>query len=151
MGGIQSSLGKRHRHRRVLVRMLFDYYESDRLILCLDPASLDLMKDFDQERSTLRILEIKCQFSDEYLIGHAIRVGLAGEHTQTETLDRLLPTIRNDITFESERIRDAGFAHFEQMLEAADLDQNARALGRFLGMDLEKARELADLEYLYAD
>ncbi len=40
LGGIQTTLEKRTRHRRALMRMLFDYYETDRLIVCMDPATL---------------------------------------------------------------------------------------------------------------
>ena len=46
LGGIQTTLEKRTRHRRALVRMLFDYWQTDRLILCIDPANVDLMQDF---------------------------------------------------------------------------------------------------------
>jgi hypothetical protein len=28
------------------MRMLFDYYDTDRLMICLDPANIDLMRDF---------------------------------------------------------------------------------------------------------
>ena len=55
LGGIQSNLEKRTRHRRALMRMLFDYYDTDRLIICLDTASLDLMQDFFSDRSTTKI------------------------------------------------------------------------------------------------
>ncbi len=79
LGGIQSTMGKRHRHRRALMRMLFDYYDTDRLIICLDPSNLDLLHDFCADRSVTRLLEVDCNFSDEYLIGHSMRVGLAGE------------------------------------------------------------------------
>ena len=37
-------------------------------------------------------------------------MGLAGDRTPKETMDRLLPTIRYDVKFESDRLRDAGFA-----------------------------------------
>jgi hypothetical protein len=60
----------------------------------------------------VRLLEIDCEFTDDYLIGHARRVGLAGDRTPRETLDRLLPTIRYDVRFESDRIRDADFEPF---------------------------------------
>ena len=50
LGGIQSSLSKRTRHRRALMRMLFDYYEADRLIVCMDPGNLDLLQDFCGDR-----------------------------------------------------------------------------------------------------
>ena len=55
LGGIQSNLEKRTRHRRALMRMLFDYYDTDRLIICLDTASLNLMQDFFSDRSTTKI------------------------------------------------------------------------------------------------
>ncbi|MEM7630440.1 MAG: DUF5928 domain-containing protein [Pseudomonadota bacterium] len=151
LGGIQTSLSKRTRHRRALMRMLFDYYETDRLIVCMDPGELDLLQDFAGDRSMTRMLEIQCNFSDTYLIGHAMRVGLAGEQTATETLDRLLPTIRNDMTFESDRIRDAEFEHLEEMREDADVSQNALALSRFLAVPEDKAREIASVDYLFAD
>lgn len=49
LGGIQGSLEKRTRHRRALVRMLFDYYETDRLLICMDPPNnMDLMQDFSR-------------------------------------------------------------------------------------------------------
>ncbi len=82
LGGIQATLAKRTRHRRALMRMLFDHFETDRLIICLDTSSIDLMQDFYSDRSVTRLLEIECEFSDDYLIGHAQRVGLAGAGIQ---------------------------------------------------------------------
>ncbi|MEM6303364.1 MAG: DUF5928 domain-containing protein [Pseudomonadota bacterium] len=151
LGGIQSTMMKRHRHRRALMRMLFDYYETDRLIVCMDPSNLDLMEDFAEDRSVTRILEIECQFSDDYLIGHAMRVGLAGEQTSNETLERLLPTIRHDMIFESDRIRDADFSHLYRLRETADEDRNAEALSQFLSISADKAAEIARADYLFAD
>ncbi len=151
LGGIQSTLSKRHRHRRALMRMLFDYYETDRMIVCMDPSNLDLMEDFASDRSATRILEIECQFSDDYLTGHAMRVGLAGDQTSQDTLERLLPTIRNDMVFESDRIRDAGFSHLHRLRETAEEDQNVEALSQFLAITHDKAAEIARADYLFAD
>ena len=77
LGGVQSTLEKRTRHRRALVRMLFDTWQTDRLLFCIDPANVDLMQDFYNDKAVVRLLEIECDFSDDYLIGHARRVGLA--------------------------------------------------------------------------
>jgi hypothetical protein len=151
LGGIQSSLEKRTRHRRALMRMLFDYYDTDRLIVCMDPGNLDLLNDFVSDRSVTRILEIECQFSDAYLTGHAMRVGLAGEQTSNDTLDRLLPTIRNDIFHEADRIRDADFENHSLMREGAPQDQNAAALSAFLAIPHDKAWEISNTDYLFAD
>ena len=151
LGGIQATLEKRTRHRRALMRMLFEYYDTDRLIVCMDPSNLDLMHDFFSDRSTTRMLEIECQFSDDYLTGHARRVGLAGERTSEDTLQRLLPTIRNDLAHESDRIRDADFAHHTKMEEIATPEDNAADLTAFLAIGQDQAIELAKTDYLFAD
>ncbi|MFV2002820.1 MAG: DUF5928 domain-containing protein, partial [Paracoccaceae bacterium] len=85
LGGIQKTLAKRTRHRRALMRMLFDFYETDRLIFCLDPNNMDLLQDFYTDRSKTSILQIECDFSDDFLLGHARRVGLLGERTAQDT------------------------------------------------------------------
>jgi hypothetical protein len=151
LGGIEKTLEKRTRHRRALMRMLFDYFETDRLIVCMDPSDLYLLEDFAADRSVTRILEIECNFSDDYLIGHAMRVGLAGEQTNQETLDRLLPTIRNNMVFESDAIRDAQFENHNRIREIAPAHQNAEALAKFLGVAGDKAHEIASTDHLFTD
>jgi hypothetical protein len=151
LGGIQTTLWKRTRHRRALMRMLFDYYETDRLIVCMDPSNLDLLHDFYSDRSKTRMLEVECHFTDDYLTGHAMRVGLAGEQTSAATLERLLPTIRNDMTWESDRIRDANFPEHYRMLELDAVEENAGKLSGFLTIPHDKALEIARTEHLFAD
>ena len=151
LGGIQSTLDKRTRHRRALMRMLFDYYETDRMIICLDTANLDLMQDFFSDRSTTRLLELECEFTDEFLTGHAKRVGLAGELTTGETMQQLLPTIRYDVIYESDRIRDAGFNNHLRVRELASPDENARPIAEFLSVPEDVARGIAQTPYLFAD
>jgi len=151
LGGIQRTLEKRTRHRRALTRMLFDYYETDRLIICMDPSALDLMHDFFSDRSHARLLRIDCSFSDDYLIGHAHRVGLAGQHAPKAMLERLLPTIRNDIASEIDQIRDAGFARHWAVMERASESENATAVAHFLDVPYETALEVARTPHLFAD
>ena len=133
------------------MRMLFEYYDTDRLIICMDPSNIDLMHDFFSDRSMTRMLEINCRFTDEYLTGHARRVGLAGDRTPKATLERLLPTIRNDMTHESDQIRDAGFARHYRIHEVDTADENALKLSEFLTLPSDQAQRLAETEYLYAD
>ena len=151
LGGLQSTMGKRHRHRRALMQMLFDYNDTDKLIICLDPANLDLLHDFYGDRSDTRILEIQCQFSDDYLTGHARRVGLAGEHTKPDTLQRLLPTIRNDLTYESDAIRAAEFSNHSRIRETDTDVVNADAICDFLQVPRETAEAIARTDHLFAD
>lgn len=151
LGGIQTSLDKRTRHRRALMRMLFEYFDTDRLIVCMDPANLDLLEDFISDRSVTRMLEIECRFSDEYLIGHARRVGLTGDQTSRATLERLLPTIRNDLIYESDLIRDVGFARYGRISENNTPEKNAVSLQEFLSIGPEKAIKIAETDCLFTD
>lgn len=150
LGGIQSTLGKRTRHRRALMRMLFDYYDTNRLVICLDPSNLELLHDFFSDRSGTRLLEVQCAFPDDYLIGHATRIGLAGSQTPQETLERLLPTIRQDIVLESDRIRDANFENHQRMKQGDDLKSQVAALVDFLSIEESKAEKIAKTDHLFA-
>jgi hypothetical protein len=151
LGGIESSLAKRSRHRRAMMRMLFEHYSTDRLVICLDTSSLDLMTDFFEDRATVRLLEIECRFDDDYLVGHAKRVGLAGAQTSADTFARLLPTIRHDMIFEREAIRDAEFSNATRLRESASPAENAAAIAQFLSVSSDVAAALAETPHLFVD
>ncbi len=151
LGGIQASLPKRNRHRRAMMRMLFDYYETDRLLICLDPSNIDLFRDFYADRSETRMLEIDCAYSDSYLHGHATRVGLASGTTSAADFETLLPTIRNDLAREIETIQDEHFPEFHRIREHAAPAENAAPLASFLGIEHAKALDIARTPTLFAD
>ena len=151
LGGIQTTLEKRTRHRRALMRMLYNYYDSERLIVCMDTSNLDLLNDFASDRAQVRMLEIECKLTDRYLTDHALRIGLAGEQTSQETLTRLLPTIRGDMLHEADQIRDAQFENYGRLSEYADTETNTAALARFLTVTEDKARAIAQTDNLFAD
>lgn len=151
LGGIEKSMAKRTRHRRSLMRLLFDYYHTDRLMLCVDPANLDLLRDFHADRCDMRLLEIECTFSEDYLSGHAMRIGLAGDDTPPEALARIVPTVRNSFTFETDQLRDAGFEPYFRIRERDTPEQNAVPLAGFFGIPHERALAIAQTNHLFAD
>ena len=151
LGGIENSLEKRTRHRRALVRMLFDHHDCDRLVICLDTENFELMQDFFADRATVRLLEMACDFSDEYLHGHALRVGLTTPHATGAAVTALLPTLRNDVAFEAERIRDASFAHYDRLAQSSDLSAQVAAIASFLSVSEDVATQLAQTPHLFVD
>ncbi|MEO3477385.1 DUF5928 domain-containing protein [Phaeobacter sp. CAU 1743] len=151
LGGIEASLWKRTRHRRALMRMLFEYYDSNRLIVCIDPSGLELMNDFASDRSVTQVLHLDCNFTDDYLIAHAQRSGLVGAQTPKQTLDRILPTIRNDILHETDRIRDAGFDPFVTLHEADTAEDKVAKLAQVFGLTAEQAQDISQNPGLFSD
>ena len=150
LGGVESTMDKRNRHRRAMMRMLYDSFQINRLIICLDPKNMDLLQDFVSDRCLTKLLEIDCNFTDEFLRGHAKRVGLAGEKTSDEALNRLVPTIRHEFAYESDSIRDANFPFFYRISEHKSVQDNTVPIANFLDISEDKASEIAQTEHLFA-
>ena len=151
LGGIQTALAKRRRHCRAFVKMLFDHHATDRLVICLDPSGFDLISEFHLDRASISLLEIDCDFSEDYLVGHAQRVGIVGRQAAADTMERLMPTVRVDLQFESDHIREANFPDIQRIHESASVEDNAIPLAKFLSISLDAARKLAATDHLFSD
>jgi len=79
------------------------------------------------------------------------RVGLAGEMTPQDTINRLLPTVRHDFEFEADKIRDASFPNSFEMCEMNADEANIAALAGFLDVAENVARDILDVDYLFVD
>ncbi len=55
------------------------------------------------------------------------------------------------MTFESDRLRDAGFEGFYRIRQSASLAENTVPLAEFLDIPPETAREIAATEHLFVD
>ena len=55
MGGVEKTIEKRERHRKALVRILFDQFGSRQLAICLDPAALGLVQDFADDKAEVLV------------------------------------------------------------------------------------------------
>ncbi|MBV0890980.1 beta-1,6-N-acetylglucosaminyltransferase [Paracoccus sp. Z118] len=151
MGGIETTVAKRERHRRALLRMLFKQFDRKRLVICLDPAALGLVQDFLNDRADVRVLLIESDFDEDYIRGHIRRAGLASDAAAEGTIARLVPAVRSALEHEAERIRDLDLPVLHIVSGQAPLDETARTLAAFLGVDDEVAQRLAETEHLFAD
>ena len=131
------------------MRLLFEYYGSQKLVICLDTSSIDLLNDFFADRSRTSMLEIDCVFTDEYLAGHAKRVGLVAPDAPDDVTAQLVPTIRYDISYESERIQDSNFEGYHRIQQTYSVAKNAEALASFLDVPQDVAQKLAETPYLF--
>ncbi len=151
MGGVESTVGKRDRHRRAVIKLLFDQFETDRLAFCVDSSALPMIEDFYEYKTDTRVLLIETDFDRDYLRGHITRVGLAGGSPAPELVDRLLPTVRRDLEHEAERLHDMGFDQFYTISPKASAEDNAAALAKFLDVEPQTAHKLATINYLFSD
>lgn len=151
LGGAGTTVAKRERHRRALIRLLMNEFDDSRLVICLDPSAFDLIADFANDKGETRILFIDPDFDDDYLRGHIGRVGLANASTPPELLARLLPAVRGDLMQEAERLREMNFENFSEISAGAGLARNARAIAGFLELDEDSASMIASTPHLFDD
>ena len=151
LGGVETTVAKRERHRRALIRLLMDEFGDARLVICIDPSAFDLIGDFSADKGETRILFIEPEFDDAYLRGHILRVGLANASTPPEVLARLIPAMRGDLEQEAERLREVHFPVFGEIGPRAGHAANARALAAFLQLDEDRARIIAATPHLFDD
>jgi hypothetical protein len=151
MGGVESSLGKRERHRRALVKLMFEQLDAGQLAFCVDPSALSLVSDFNSDRSEVRVLFVDSKFNDDYVRGHMSRVGLVADDAPGEQVESLLPIVRSDLEHEADRLKEAGFLHLAIISETATMEENALALGAFLKIPADKAQTLAETPNLFDD
>jgi hypothetical protein len=151
LGGIECSLEKRGRHRRAMLRMVYEAMNTDRLVICVDPARMDLLRDFVSDLARTKLLEINCELTPGYLEGHARRVGLAGNQTAPDVLAGLLQTIRADLDHEIHVLRDAALPGYGRIEQSRTAVENALPLAAFLDINNDTARTIASTPHLFDD
>ncbi|QPH55988.1 DUF5928 domain-containing protein [Pontivivens ytuae] len=146
LGGIETSKAKRGRHRRAVLRMLFEYHETDRLMICLDPANIDALRDIRSDQCSLRVMELRTSIDDDYLLGHAKRNHLVPEGAALAEAGSLIGTLDRQFKDESEAIRDMELSRFHSLAPSDGADRAAEEIARFLDLPLAAAREMAAQE-----
>ncbi|HMQ40126.1 MAG TPA: DUF5928 domain-containing protein [Paracoccus sp. (in: a-proteobacteria)] len=151
LGGAETSVAKRERHRRALIRILMTEFDDSRLVICIDPSAFYLINDLAGDKAEARVLLIETDFDDDYLRGHLGRVGLANASTPPEVLDRLLPAVRGDLLQEAERLRETNLVGLTEISAEAGLARNSRAIADFLDIDEDSAGMIASTPNFFDD
>lgn len=151
LGGIEASLPQRHRHRRVVMRLLFDVTGARTLVACVDPEDIEILRDLDGDPATVRMLEIDCAIDEDWLRGHLARAGLARRDTPDHTKAELLSTMRNKIARDARMIRMAGFRALTRVRQGDPLPARIAALAQFAGVPDETVTAHLAPGALFAD
>lgn len=151
LGGAQHGVAKRNRHRRATLRLVLGTGGGDRMAFCLDPARFDVLADLWSDRNETRTLLIETEMDEPFLRGHAERVGLIGPATPEATVDRLMPTLAQDLAMEAERIREAPGAGALRLDAGMGAQARAAVLREAFDCSQGEARALAEIPHLFDD
>ena len=90
-------------------------------------------------------------FDDQYLLGHAQRIGLIKGIAENKSTDRVLPSLRNQIDQERETIRQSGFENRFVVSQAAQDDENILELMAFCNLDQYEATRIIEQKWIFSD
>ena len=107
LGGFEKGKDKRGRHRRAFINTLMDIEEIDDLILCVDPAFTDILRDFESDRCKTKFLMIDINLTDEFCAGHAYRLDLL-ESPDPKEDPSIIRTLRHNLISEQQHVADMG-------------------------------------------
>lgn len=143
LGQLEHSRAKRNRHRRAFLKLLFECLEIEDLTICLDPSNLETIRDIANDRCQLRILDIKCNFDNEYLAGHAHRIGLADDNISPELGGSLISALHNNIQSDQDSLQEMGLPALYTISENVSDEANSVALENFMNIPTPRAEKIA--------
>jgi len=143
LGQLEHSRIKRNRHRRAFLKLLYERMDTDKLIICLDPSNLDTLADIASDRCEMRVLDIDCHLDNNYLVGHAQRIGLTDKNASEQMTNSLVSALRNNIRADHDSLQEMGLADLSLVTQNLTADKNALALGRFMKIRTMHAEEIA--------
>lgn len=143
LGQLEHSRPKRNRHRRAFLKLLFERLETDSLSICLDPNNLETIADLAQDGCRLRVLDVQCSFDDTYLVGHAHRIGLAGENISPEMSGSITSALRNNIKADQDSLQELNLSALYTFSENANDEARDVALAYFMEIPTPRAEKIA--------
>ncbi|GLQ35232.1 glycosyl transferase [Amylibacter marinus] len=131
LGGIEQSVEKRSRHRRAVMRLLFEDSTVDHLFICIDPSSKFIVDDFYSDECTVRTLHVSIPFSDEFCKGHAQRTGVLADPDAPDA-GMICQAVKMTLTKDVADIHAAHYSHFYEISHNKPYEENQQMLAGFL-------------------
>ncbi len=125
------------------MKLLFERLATDSLTICLDPGNLDTIAEFAGDRCQMRVLDVQCSFDDDYLAGHAQRIGLADSNISTEMRGSLTSALHNNIRADQDSLQEMGLPALYMINETATDEANGVALASFMKISTPRAEKIA--------
>ncbi len=143
MGGYENSRAKRAKHRRAFLRILAQQEATDQMTICVDPSNVATLADLAGDDCTLHVLEIGCQYSDDYVIGHADRIGLNGSQLSGSAQVEMIAAIRRIFSDENSAIRKLNLPAMFRIKVGDEPAEIAEILAGFAGIHPKRALFIA--------
>jgi hypothetical protein len=149
LGGYERGQDKRNRHRRAFLNILAAHDDTRALVICLDPANLDALTDFAHDGCTLRMLDVQCETSDEWIAEHASRIGLGTTTSNGALQSGLIRSLRQNMREDKTRLDALKLPHHHVIVEGQTPGQMSRTIAAAFDISIDDAARIARTEELF--
>ncbi|MEM9210693.1 MAG: DUF5928 domain-containing protein [Pseudomonadota bacterium] len=149
VGGIGSSLDKRNRHRRAFLQTLMRIEDTQKMIICLDPESTDILADLATDKGEVMVVYLDRNLDEDYFKGHAQRTGQLPEMVSDEEWTVLLRSMKERLTRSASDLKHPKLMRFAALRDADSDNTRAAHFASVFDCSKEVARDILGRSGLY--
>ncbi|MGG7568532.1 DUF5928 domain-containing protein [Rhodovulum sp. DZ06] len=144
LGGLDAGMEKRRRRPGLLLAAIAEAAGSEGAVFALDPARAAVLGALAADGARLTAIELQAPCSDDYLLGHAARIGLwSGPPPPPPLREELLRTLRAELEGESRALAGLGLPRLARAAPGR-AGRLAPELGAALHLPEARAQALAE-------
>ena len=149
LGNLENSREKRSLHRRAFLHVLFAHLGTTDVTICLDPANVAAIDDLAGDGCHFRVLFVDCRTDNEWIEGHAVRIGLGSRAEAGALHGQLMAALQRTIQDEAEALRSRRLPQYGEIVEGQTPGQMARAIAQALDISVDEGSRLARIDNLF--
>ncbi|MEO0342903.1 MAG: DUF5928 domain-containing protein [Pseudomonadota bacterium] len=144
MGGLDEHVDKRARHRRAVIRLLFDIYKSDQLVIGLDPESTEVLNDLALDRNQTIMLYVARDLDEDYFRGHAERTGQIEGDISDQDWASIYRAMQEKHERSVEDLQHPRLFKYGEVRQKDKHKQRVEAVARILGCQAAEAQDILE-------
>ncbi|MEO1562965.1 MAG: DUF5928 domain-containing protein [Pseudomonadota bacterium] len=151
LGGLQSHVDKLAKHRRAVIKLLFDHYGADRLVICLDPESTVILDDLARDKGNVTVIYVDRLLDEAYFKGHAVRTGQIEDAVSDSDWQAIYRSLRERFERSVGELQHPRLFGYTELRESDAKDRRAERLAAALNCDSAQAAEIIATSQLFKE
>ncbi|MEM9715536.1 MAG: DUF5928 domain-containing protein [Pseudomonadota bacterium] len=151
LGGLESHVDKRSHHRRAVVRLLFDIFDTNRLVIGLDPESTEVFDDLAKDRCAVSVIYIDRDLNEAYFKGHAERTGRISQTVSDDDWQEIYRSLKARHERSVEELQHPRLLKYAEIKQQDSDARRAEALASVLDCSAEQAQSIIQTSQILKD
>ena len=151
LGGLEAYVDKRARHRRAVANLLFETFETDKLVISLDPESTDVLDDLAKDRCAVSVIFVDKPLDEAYFRGHAERTGQVHADQSDDDWQVVYRSLREKYDRCVAELQHPRLYRYSELRASDTHDRRSEVLSRSLDCDGDTATEILNTSDVFKE